>query len=97
MPLKLIVGSGFTCQIHFHVLLSGTPKESVGDDSLAEDGVGEMEIERIPTRVVEVRRKDLVPVIERLQNFTKVQGARYCSQNSCLTYACSVTYGFYLL
>lgn len=57
-------------------MLSGTPKEPEVDGYPCEDGVGEIEIERIPTRIVEVRRKDLVPVIERLQKFTEVQGAR---------------------
>ena len=57
-------------------MLSRTPKEPEVDDNPCEDGAGEMEIERIPTRIVEVRRRDLVPVIERLQKFTKVQGAR---------------------
>lgn len=46
------------------------------DDDLYGDGDEEIEIERVPTRVVEVRRKDLVPVIERLEKFKKVQGAR---------------------
>ena len=63
-------------QIQFHVMLSGTVKELESKDDLCGDEFGEMEIERIPTQVVEVRRKDLVPVIERLQKFTKVQGAR---------------------
>jgi hypothetical protein len=63
-------------QIQFHVMLSGTVKELESDDFLCGDEVGEIEIERFPTRIVEVRRKDLVPVIERLQKFTKVQGAR---------------------
>lgn len=36
----------------------------------------EIEIENFSTRVVVVRRKDLVPVIERLQNFTDAQGSR---------------------
>lgn len=67
---------GISYQIQFHVMLSGTSKEPEVDDHLYEEGVGEMEIERISTRIVEVRRKDLVPVIERLQKFTKVQGAR---------------------
>lgn len=58
-------------------MLSGTPKELEIDNCLSGDGVEEIEIETIPTRIVEVRRKDLIPVIERLQNFTKVQGARY--------------------
>ncbi|KAG0623769.1 hypothetical protein M758_3G200500 [Ceratodon purpureus] len=62
-------------KIQFHVMLPGTPKEREVDDRLYEEG-GEIEIERISTRIVEVRRKDLVPVIERLQKFTKVQGAR---------------------
>lgn len=57
-------------------MLSGAPKDSEADDGLYGEDIGEMEVERIPTRVVEVRRKDLVPVIERLQNFSKVQGAR---------------------
>ena len=57
-------------------MLSGTIKELESEDYLCGDEVGEIEIERIPTRVVEVRRKDLVPVIERLQKFTKVPGAR---------------------
>ena len=63
-------------QIQFHVMLLGTSKESEFDDHLHAEEVGEIEIERISTRIVEVRRKDLVPVIERLQKFTKVQGAR---------------------
>ncbi|KAG0554174.1 hypothetical protein KC19_12G069500 [Ceratodon purpureus] len=63
-------------KIQFHVMLSGTIKELESEDYLCGDEVGEIEIERIPTRVVEVRRKDLVPVIERLQKFTKVPGAR---------------------
>ncbi|XP_024362578.1 autophagy-related protein 18h [Physcomitrium patens] len=63
-------------KIQFHVMLSGTPKELEIDNCLSGDGVEEIEIETIPTRIVEVRRKDLIPVIERLQNFTKVQGAR---------------------
>ena len=66
---------GTPFQIQFHVMLPGTPKEREVDDRLYEEG-GEIEIERISTRIVEVRRKDLVPVIERLQKFTKVQGAR---------------------
>eukprot|EP01018_Ginkgo_biloba_P011377 Gb_30474 [translate_table: standard] len=37
---------------------------------------GEIEIERIPTRVVEVRTNDLVPVFDHLQGFKEVQGAR---------------------
>jgi hypothetical protein len=60
-------------------MLSGVPNEAEGDDGLHGDGSAETEIESIPTRVVEVRRKDLVPVIKRLQNFTQVQGARYSS------------------
>jgi len=52
-----------------------TSSESDGDVS-GDDGFGEIEIERIPTRIVEVRRKDLVPVIERLEKFKKVQGSR---------------------
>jgi hypothetical protein len=63
-------------QIQFHVMLPGTLKEPEVGDHLYEAGVGEIEIERISTRVVEVRTKDLVPVIERLQKYTKVQGAR---------------------
>ncbi|CAK9256194.1 unnamed protein product [Sphagnum jensenii] len=63
-------------KIYFHVMLSGVPNEAEGDDGLHGDGAAETEIESIPTRVVEVRRKDLVPVIKRLQNFTQVQGAR---------------------
>lgn len=63
-------------QIQFHVMLSGTLKVPESDDDLYGDGVGEIEIERIPTRIVEVRRKDLVPVIERLEKFKKVQVAR---------------------
>jgi hypothetical protein len=57
-------------------MLPGTLKEPEVGDHLYEAGVGEIEIERISTRVVEVRTKDLVPVIERLQKYTKVQGAR---------------------
>lgn len=57
-------------------MLSGTPEESKVEDYPSEDGVGETEIERIPTRVVEVRKKDLVPLIERLQIYTKVQDSR---------------------
>jgi hypothetical protein len=64
-------------KIYFHVMLSGVPKEADGDDGSYGDGVGEIEIERIPTRVVEIHRKDLVPVIKRLQNLTQVQGAWY--------------------
>jgi hypothetical protein len=53
-------------------------KEAEIDGNTAgSDGTGgEIEIEKIPTRVVEVRRKDLVPVMEKLQVFTKAQGAR---------------------
>lgn len=57
-------------------MLPGTSKELEAGKYPSLDGVEEIEIERIPTRIVEVRRKDLVPVIERLQNFTKVHGAR---------------------
>ena len=67
---------GTSLQIQFHVMVSGTAKEGEVGGVLDGEGVGEIEIERISTRVVEVRRKDLVPVIERLQKFTKVQGAR---------------------
>nr|XP_024358119.1 autophagy-related protein 18h-like isoform X1 [Physcomitrium patens]XP_024358120.1 autophagy-related protein 18h-like isoform X1 [Physcomitrium patens]XP_024358121.1 autophagy-related protein 18h-like isoform X1 [Physcomitrium patens] len=63
-------------KIQFHVMLPGTSKELEAGKYPSLDGVEEIEIERIPTRIVEVRRKDLVPVIERLQNFTKVHGAR---------------------
>lgn len=37
---------------------------------------GEIEIERIPTRMIEARSKDLVPIIEYLQT-PKFQQARY--------------------
>lgn len=50
--------------------------ENEGSSVFGDSVGGEMEIERIPTRLVEVRRKDLVPVIERLQVFSKAQGAR---------------------
>jgi hypothetical protein len=50
--------------------------EMEGSTAGSDNTGGEIEIERIPTRVVEVRRKDLVPVIEKLQVFTKAQGAR---------------------
>lgn len=33
------------------------------------DSGGEIEIEKVPTRVVEVRKKDLVPVFDRLRNY----------------------------
>ncbi|CAM6025993.1 unnamed protein product [Sphagnum balticum] len=59
-------------KIHFHVMLLGVHKEAEDDDGLHGDGISEIEIERIPTHVVEVRRKDLVPAIERLQKFTEV-------------------------
>ncbi|CAM6097584.1 unnamed protein product [Calypogeia fissa] len=62
-------------KVYFHVML---PRESENEgSSVGGDGIGgEIEIERIPTRIVEVRRKDLVPVIERLQVLTKVQATR---------------------
>lgn len=44
----------------------------------------EIEIENFSTRVVVVRRKDLVPVIERLQNFTDAQGSRYIEGSDTL-------------
>ncbi|CAK9875821.1 unnamed protein product [Sphagnum jensenii] len=59
-------------KIHFHVMLLGVHKEAKDDDGLHGDGIGEIEIERIPTHVVAVHRKDLVPAIERLQKFTEV-------------------------
>uniref|UniRef100_A0A7I4EFI3 BCAS3 domain-containing protein n=1 Tax=Physcomitrium patens TaxID=3218 RepID=A0A7I4EFI3_PHYPA len=71
-------------KIQFHVMLSGTPEESKVEDYPSEDGVGETEIERIPTRVVEVRKKDLVPLIERLQIYTKVQDSRDISVSDTL-------------
>ncbi|KAL2634216.1 hypothetical protein R1flu_005695 [Riccia fluitans] len=67
-------------KVYFHVML---PKESGTDGNPDGDSVGgEIEIEKIPTRVVEVRRKDLVPVIERLNVFTKVQGSREVASES---------------
>jgi hypothetical protein len=56
-------------------MLLGVHKEAEDDDGLHGDGIGEIEIERIPTHVVAVRRKDLVPAIERLQKFTEVHSA----------------------
>lgn len=57
-------------------MLLGVHKEAEDDGSHG-DGIGEIEIERIPTHVVAVRRKDLVPAIERLQKFTEVHSAGY--------------------
>ncbi|KAH9323273.1 hypothetical protein KI387_017912 [Taxus chinensis] len=37
---------------------------------------GEIEIERVPTRAVEVRTKDLIPVFDNFQDFKEVQGER---------------------
>jgi hypothetical protein len=56
-------------------MLLGVHKEAEDDDGLHGDGIGEIEIERIPTHVVAVHRKDLVPAIERLQKFTEVHSA----------------------
>ncbi|KAG6543390.1 hypothetical protein Mapa_015304 [Marchantia paleacea] len=67
-------------KVYFHVMLS-KESESEGSSDIDTFG-GEIEIEKIPTRVVEVRRKDLVPVIERLQVFTKVQGSREVASES---------------
>jgi hypothetical protein len=58
-------------------MLLGVHKEAEDDDDLHGDGIGEIEIERIPSHVVAVRRKDLVPAIERLQKFTEVHSAGY--------------------
>ncbi|KAL3693422.1 hypothetical protein R1sor_007073 [Riccia sorocarpa] len=67
-------------KVYFHVML---PKESgVNGNSDVDSVGGEIEIEKILTRVVEVRRKDLVPVIERLNVFTKVQGSREVASES---------------
>lgn len=40
------------------------------------DSGGEFEIERVPTRTIEARSKDLVPVFDYLQS-TKYQKTRY--------------------
>lgn len=47
-------------QISFHVFGGGLGNDNAG---------GEMEIEKVPTRMVEVRKKDLVPVYDRLKTY----------------------------
>lgn len=44
---------------------------------------GEIEIERIPTRMIEARSKDLVPIVEYLRT-PKFQQARYVIHGSLL-------------
>jgi len=50
------------CQIYFQSMMTGGIKV---DD--AEALQGEIEIERIPTRMIEARSKDLVPLFDYLQ------------------------------
>ncbi|XP_073387126.1 autophagy-related protein 18h isoform X3 [Physcomitrium patens] len=67
-------------KIQFHVMLSDISKDPEAGDLFGD----EIEIENFSTRVVVVRRKDLVPVIERLQNFTDAQGSRYIEGSDTL-------------
>lgn len=60
-------------EIYFQVMMpDGMSAEHLNKDTL----FGEIEIERIPTRVIEVRTQDLVPVFDHLQDFKEVQEAR---------------------
>ncbi|XP_058092283.1 autophagy-related protein 18f-like isoform X2 [Magnolia sinica] len=63
-------------QIYFHVMMmDGIKMDS--DEVLG----GEVEIERVPTRMIEARSKDLVPVFDYLQT-PKCQQSRVCSLDS---------------
>jgi len=60
-------------EMYFQVMMpDGMHAEHLNNDTLS----GEIEIERIPTRIVEVRTQDLVPVFDHLQDFKEVQEAR---------------------
>lgn len=62
-------------EIYFQVMA----RDGVKVDEI--DNPGELEIERIPTRIIEARSKDLVPVFDYLQS-SKISQPRYLNSNS---------------
>uniref|UniRef100_A0A0D6R1C6 Uncharacterized protein n=1 Tax=Araucaria cunninghamii TaxID=56994 RepID=A0A0D6R1C6_ARACU len=60
-------------EIYFHAMMSKSTNEERSD--VVGPG-GEIYIEKIPTRAVEARKTDLVPVFEPYQTFKNLQGER---------------------
>ncbi|GBG70173.1 hypothetical protein CBR_g6304 [Chara braunii] len=63
-------------QVSFHVLLPQGNENGGKVGSVDGSSEGEVEIERLLTRKIEVRRIDLVPLCERLEQYTLAQGVR---------------------
>lgn len=59
----VLISEYMVCQMYFQVMMD---ERIIKDDD--SDTGGEIEIERVPTRTVEARSKELIPVFDYLQS-----------------------------